>query len=466
MLGATVVVLNALTTTSTEIGRKRKRVPLLRQYNGNSHILVGIILGTFSIPTMANIALLLRLAILCYAGSVQCFREENLKTSCLYCSYGICADGQIQICDMMLKRCVCPPIRSPAEDGWRKKRATTQGPKITTESELGPQNFVLPTDNIRLKCMGGTGHLTWKYESGPLPRFSRLEFVSTQNETQGLELVMRPIGDNAGGYSCVDEVNNKDTIYMNVISMESLYDDSVVGNGTGDVTLRCRQRFSPPFPLIWAFPNLTDIIPENYRKGDNRVSVTALENGSALHLLAANRSGAVLGGYSCRVNTTGSSLPAYTVSQLKSIYKVVLYEATPDVRFEGSESVINGQPFVLKCIIEGYSTDRIRFLKINETTNKKITLLDSPISTLKLCEDSTAEYCIRRIPSSAYKFSRQKVRPEENGQGFEVAISLHISEIRDKDQMPAKENAQASRKSGSIYSGCADIPYVWLLDTQ
>ncbi|XP_055335380.1 uncharacterized protein LOC129586280 [Paramacrobiotus metropolitanus] len=328
-----------------------------------------------------------------------------------------------------------------------------KGTKITSDSELGPQNFVLPTANIILKCTGGSG-LIWKYEDGSLPEGAKIQAPSTQDQSSVLELILSPIRHNGGAYSCIDNAKNKDTINLNVVSAKSLYADPVVGNGTVDTTLRCHQRFSPLFPLIWTFPNGSEIIPGNYSKGDNRVSVNAPEKGSALHLRVASRRDIELGNYECRLNTSGSTLPAEIIAQLNEIKTSVNYEAKPDVKFEGSQqkskSATKGEPFVLKCIVEGHN-DTVKFVKMNEETKENTTLLEGPVSSLQLCEGSNDEYC---IPGSTYKVSQQEVRANDTGKLHSVTISMHITETKDEDRGEyiciAKNSAGEHRASTTL----------------
>ncbi|XP_055347914.1 uncharacterized protein LOC129595034 [Paramacrobiotus metropolitanus] len=108
---------------------------------------VGLVLyfgsGVASISTanMANVALFLCLAVLCYVCSVQ--SEETtqepilLINTCLDCGHTICADGQFQACDTARGRCVCPTPRSPAEGDRRDKRSHRQRGAASTEEQTG-----------------------------------------------------------------------------------------------------------------------------------------------------------------------------------------------------------------------------------------------------------------------------------------------------------------------------------------
>ncbi|OQV16260.1 hypothetical protein BV898_09569 [Hypsibius exemplaris] len=281
---------------------------------------------------------------------------------------------------------------------------TTSAEKIEIKADYtGGQvwngvTYFNPSDSLDLNCITtAPGPTSWTLTVPNQP-------PATVSQGSGARLHLEPTGSGrnmkpvkGGQYSCTVGNDTAD-YYVNVLDGDSLIPKNLVANGTAQTAyLRCEQRFRPEFPLIWTrrLSDGTEIVlngvhmhPDGTTPDMNytvNVDQETPRDMSNVHdgkknwtLKIRSHEGRYpmkTGEYQCKLNTTGTTLTH------KEIIKTVVYEATPDVKIDGtaqSQTATKEDRFSLTCIYSGSGNEeRVKWV-LNGTSR------DSVLSLLQL----------------------------------------------------------------------------------
>jgi len=160
-------------------------------------------------------------------------------------------------------------------------------------------------------------------------------------------------------------------------------------------------------------------------------------------------------------------LPEDVRAVLMGIRKQVSLEAKPDVRIDGaahgkSKSATKGEPFQLKCIVQGHEDDTIRWFFDQEPENKdqqipRRTYLDQKSRTLPTCPADQEKRCnTSGDPRIMFTWDEKlenesKFDNHSSGHRQDLITSiLYFTEIKDDDR--GTYLCMASNRLGDTYA--------------